>query len=154
MADDVVITGQIVVHVSKRDVEAIMPEAFGTVINSIFEFPDDVMLSEQQRLDEQIQALEELRMYVVVMDSEELYEALGEWDAADVRDAENLQTMIKNTLSNFDNDFSRHSRIILELLDALLTDILNTEDGNNLVTLRRIIHHWKTNLTAIRKAFK
>lgn len=154
MADDVVITGQIVVHVSKCDVELILPEAFGTIINSIFEFPDDVMISEQQRLDEQIQALEELRMYVVVMDSEELYDALGEWDAADVRDAENLQKTVKSMLSNFDNDFSRHSRIILELLSAFLTDILNAENGNNLVTLRRIIHHWKTNLTAIRRAFK
>ena len=154
MADNIVITGQIVTSISKRDVELIMPVGIDRITNSIFEFPDDVMLSEQKRLDEQIQALEDLRIGVVEMDSEELYEALGEWDPADERDARNLQATIKKMRSNFVNDFSRHSRIILELLDALLTDILDTEDGNNLVTLRRNIHYWKTNLTAIRKAFK
>ena len=153
MADNIVITGQIVTSISKRDVELIMPVGIDCITNSIFEIPDDVMLSEQKRLDEQINALEELRKDSR-MDPDDLCDVLGEWDPADIRDARNLQATIKKMLSNFDNDFSRHSRIILELLDALLMDILDNEDGNNLVTLRRNIHHWKTNLTAIRKAFK
>ena len=110
------------------------------------------MLSEQQRLDEQLEALESLRRQAIETERKSCIPySLGEWDQTAASDAEHLLDLVRRMRSNFNNDFSRHSRIILELLYAFLLDL--TEEGTGLPSFRKRIHFWKTNLTAIRKAF-
>jgi hypothetical protein len=154
MTDDVVITGQIVTHISKKDVHDIMPfSEFAALTDAVFDFPEGTMLTEKQRLDEQLAALEALRKQVVTLERDSgIQTLLGFCDVLTDGCVERLRGLVVNMMSNFDNDFDLHSRIILELLDAFLLDI--TEESENLSNLRKRINHWKTNLTAQRKILK
>ena len=151
MADDVIIGGNIYIEISKSGVHDIIPYAeLADFTDQIFELPDDVMLSQVERIQEQIQSLNDLRMAAVRLEQDGCVPyLLGEYDPMAEQQAEQLHHQVRQLLANKRNTFSYHSQMILELLSAFLDGY--SGEGDTFIALRKCIRRWKTNLINKRK---
>ena len=147
MADNVIIGGNIYIEISKSGVYDIIPyEELADLTNQIFELPEDVMLNQVERIQEQIKALNDLRTTAVKLEKEGCIPyLLGEYE----QPAAQLHYQVKQLLANERNTLSDHSRMILELLDAFLVGY--NGEGETLIALRKCIQRWKANLIHKRK---